>query len=313
MEKPRISPIIAITGAILAVSTASIFIRFCQIDGMPSLAIAAYRMVLASLIIAPFAIWKSKAEIRSISARNWILIVLAGLLLAFHFASWITSLGLTSVASSVVLVTTAPLWVALFSPLLLKENLTLPIIIGLVIAMIGSTVVGLNEACTLTPTLSCPPIQDFIAGKAFLGNLLALAGALFSAGYLIVGRKARGSLSLLTYVFLVYTVSAIFLVGIVLITETPITTSQPFNYLWLVLLALIPQVIGHSTLNWALKYLSAAYVAIALLGEPIGTVILAFIILKEKLTILEIVGGLLILGGIYLASQVEGRRLPALS
>ena len=302
MDKPRVNPFIAIGFAILAVSTASIFIRLDQGDGIPSLAIAAYRMTLAVLFIAPFAIWKTRSEIRIIARKDWILIVLSGFLLACHFASWITSLEYTSVASSVVLVTTAPLWVALLSPLLLKEGITRVILIGLFVALLGSVIVGLSEACSFSPSLSCTTTQGLFAGRAFIGNIFALGGAFFSAGYLMVGRKVRERYSLLTYVFLVYAIAALFLLIIVGVTRTSLKIANPIDMIWLVALALIPQVIGHSTFNWALKYLSAAYVSIALLGEPVGTVILAFLILKEKPTIFELVGGALILCGIYLAS-----------
>jgi len=304
MEKPRISPFIAIGFAILSVSTASIFIRLGQGDGIPSLAIAAYRMTLAALFIAPFAIWKTRSEIRRIGGKDWILIILSGFLLACHFASWITSLEYTSVASSVVLVTTAPLWVALLSPLFLKESITKAIFIGLFVALLGSVIVGLSEACSFSPDLTCAVNRGLFSGKAFIGNLFALAGAFFSAGYLMAGRKVRGQLSLLAYVFLVYTIAALFLLFFVGITRTSLEITHPIDIVWLFALALVPQVIGHSTFNWALKFLSAAYVSIALLGEPVGTVILAFFILKEKPTIFEVVGGVLILGGIYLASKV---------
>jgi drug/metabolite transporter (DMT)-like permease len=307
MNKPRVSPFIAIGFAILSVSTASIFIRLGQGDGIPSLAIAVYRMSLAALFIAPFAIWKTRSEIRKISGKNWILIVLSGFLLACHFASWITSLEFTSVASSVVLVTTAPLWVALLSPLLLKENITRGILIGLFIALVGSVIVGLSEACSFLPSFSCSVSQSLFSGRAFVGNIFALGGAFFSAGYLMIGRKVRERHSLLAYVFLVYSIAALFLLFFVGITRTSLGISNPIDLIWLVALALIPQVIGHSTFNWALKFLSAAYVSISLLGEPVGTVILAFLILKETPTVFELVGGVLILCGIYLASRVEKR------
>ena len=305
MSKPKISPFIAIGFAILSVSTASIFIRFGQGDGIPSLAIAAYRMILAALFVAPFALWKARFEIRSIARNDWILIIVSGFLLACHFASWITSLEYTSVASSVVLVTTAPLWVALFSPLLLRESITKGILIGLIVAFLGSVIVGLSEACSFSPSLSCNAGQELFTGKAFIGNIFALAGAFFSAGYLMVGRRVREHHSLLAYVSLVYSIAALFLLFFVGVTRSSMGIPNPIDIVWLVALALIPQVVGHSTFNWALKFLSATYVSIALLGEPVGTVILALIILKEKPTIFEITGGILILCGIYLASRVE--------
>jgi drug/metabolite transporter (DMT)-like permease len=137
----------------------------------------------------------------------------------------------------------------------------------------------------------------------FIGNLLALAGAFFSAGSLMVGRRVRNSLSLISYTFVVYTVAALVLISLVIITGQTVLGYSTNTYLWIITLAVIPQIIGHSSFNWALKYLSAAVVSIALLGEPIGTVILAFIFLKESPTIFEVVGGILILMGIFVSSR----------
>jgi drug/metabolite transporter (DMT)-like permease len=208
-------------------------------------------------------------------------------------------------------VTTAPLWVALTSPLLLKEKIRRGVIIGLVVALVGGIVVGVNRACQIDGSaIRCEGFSNYLGGRALFGNFLAFLGALFSAGYLMVGRKVRKDVSLITYTSLVYGVAAILLISMSLWMDAPLFQLQPMSYLWCVGLALIPQLLGHSTFNWALKYLSAAYVSIALLGEPIGTIILAYIFLKENPTILELLGGVLILIGIYLASRVESKISP---
>jgi drug/metabolite transporter (DMT)-like permease len=306
--KKSLSPYLAISGAILAVSTASIFIRFAQREGTPSIVIASFRMFFAALIMLPFALIRSRLEIKTLSKRQWILISLSGLLLALHFASWISSLEYTSIASSVVIVTTAPLWVALASPLFLKERIRRGVVFGLLVALVGGIIVGVNRACQFDGLpFRCEGFPDSFGGKELFGNFLALLGALFSAGYLIVGRRVRRDVSLITYTSLVYGIAAVLLIIVSLVMDAPLFQLQPSSYLWCLGLAVIPQLLGHSTFNWALKYLSAAYVSIALLGEPIGTVILAFILLKENPTILELAGGVLILLGIYLASRVENK------
>jgi drug/metabolite transporter (DMT)-like permease len=231
-------------------------------------------------------------------------------ILACHFAFWITSLEYTSVASSVVLVTTTPLWVVLFSPILLKEKITKGIYLGLGMAFAGSVIVVLSDICSFPFSFLWIAVEHFLGGKAILGNLFALAGALFAAGYLMIGRKVREHLSLLAYVFLVYLISAIFLLLFTGFTSTSLYVYNPFNWIWLIALAVIPQLIGHSLFNWALRFLSTAYVSIALLGEPVGTVILAYLVLKDKPTLFEVIGGILILCGIYLASRVEKRVSP---
>jgi drug/metabolite transporter (DMT)-like permease len=229
---------------------------------------------------------------------------LAGIFLGFHFATWITSLEFTTVASSVVLVTTAPLWVALLSPVFLNESINRWVFLGLVISLGGSVIVGLSGNCQITDgTITCSAFEGMFSGEHFWGNLLALSGAFLSAGYLMVGRKVRNSLDLSIYTFVVYSFAAIVLILIVFVTRSKISGYSPINYLWIFALAVIPQLIGHSAFNWALKYLSAAFVSIALLGEPVGTVILAYFFLAETPSVLEVVGGGMILAGIFLATR----------
>ena len=281
MKKPNTSPYLGLLLGIAAVSTASLLIRLAQVEA-PSFVIAAGRLTIASLIIGIFAWSKLRIELPTQSRKTMLLLILAGFFLGFHFATWITSLEYTTVASSVVIVTTAPLWVAIFSPLILKERITSWIVIGLIVSLAGSVIVGLNSACSLTSgQLMCQPLFAITSGRMFIGNMLALLGAFLSAGYLIVGRSTRNSLSLSSYTFVVYSVAAIVLIFLVIITRQNITGFSSMTYLYIIALAVIPQLIGHSSFNWALKYLSAAVVSIALLGEPIGTVILSFLFLKR--------------------------------
>ncbi len=295
---------------ILAVSTASIFIRFAQ-AGAPSLVIAAGRLSIATLVLTPFVLSRSWGEIKAIPKRTFGLLALAGLFLGLHFATWITSLEYTSVASSVVLVATSPLWVALLSPIFLKEKTTSAVFLGLVISLVGSLIVGLNSACHISAgQIECISLSSMFSGRSFLGNLLAVAGALFSGGYLMIGRRVRNSLSLPVYTFLVYGTAALVLIILVVVSGIPVAAYSAPTWIWIVLLALIPQLLGHSTFNYFLKSLSAAFVSIALLGEPIGTIILAFLILHENPSWLEIIGGILILLGIFVASRATDKKQP---
>ena len=293
----------AILVAILAVSTASIFIRFAQNDGAPSLVIAALRLTFATLILAPVALTKHLEEIKRFTLNEILLGVFSGIFLAVHFATWISSLEYTSVASSVVFVSTGPLWVALLSPLLLKEHLARTAIFGLGLSLAGGTIIGLSDACVWDAGLSCPALQDVMQGRAMWGNFLALLGALTVTGYLIIGRKLRSRVSLVPYIFMVYGMAAIALIVIMFVSGNSPFGYAPKTYSWIFLLAALPQLIGHSTYNWALKYLPAALVAVMTLGEPIGSAILAFFILNETPTLATLFGGALILAGIYLASR----------
>jgi len=307
MRRPVFAPVLVLGFGILAVSTASILIRFAQREA-PSLGIAAWRLFLAAIVLAPFALSRRRSELASMTGAERGLAVLSGVFLAFHFATWITSLEYTSVTSSVVLVATSPLWVAMLSPLIVKEPVSRLMLVGILLALAGSLVVGVSDTCTYSNfQLSCPGMGDFLRGKAFLGDLLALAGAFLAAGYLLIGRRLRRNLSLLSYIFVVYGVAALTLIVAALAARQHLLGYSPVVYLWLLGLALFPQLIGHSTLNWALAYLSAAYVSISILGEPVGTSILAYFLLDEKPTLLRLSGAVFILAGIYLASRSEVR------
>lgn len=306
-QQARIILPFALLTAILAVSTASIFIRFAQMDGAPSLVIAALRLTFATLLLAPLAITRHKDEMLNLTRAELILGLVSGLFLAVHFATWISSLEYTSVASSVVFVSTGPLWVALLSPMLLNERLTRAAIIGLGLALLGGTVIGLADACIWNGGLRCPDLDQVMQGRAIWGNFLALAGAWAVTGYLIIGRKLRAKLSLIPYIFVVYGMAALALIIIMFTAGQSPFGNEAKTYGWIFLLAAIPQLIGHSTYNWALRYLPAAFVAVTTLGEPIGSAILAFFILNERPTIATIIGGVLILLGIYFAARSSSK------
>jgi drug/metabolite transporter (DMT)-like permease len=162
-------------------------------------------------------------------------------------------------------------------------------IVGLGLATTGSIVIGWGD----------------LGGGAnrLLGDILALAGALFVAGYLMIGRRARGYLSLTAYIAVVYGVAMVTLLVMVWVSGQPMLGFTPAAYGWAVALGLVPQLIGHSTLNWALRYLSATLVAIVTLAEPIGSSLLACVLLHESITLATALGGIVVLTGIGLASQ----------
>lgn len=310
-EKPHkpIQPVIATALGILFVSTASIFIRFAQSEAS-SIVIAAGRLFIASLVLVPLALTRAREQFRGLSRAEWLKAGLSGMFLALHFATWIQSLEYTSVASSVVLVTTTPLWVALFSPMILGESLRRSVIFGLIVSMLGGIVVGVGNACDLIQgSLACQ--GQIFSGSSMVGNFLALFGAWMAAGYMLMGRQLRKKLDTVAYSSIVYGVAAVLLLGVVIIRAEPVFSYSGDTYLWLLALGIFPQLLGHSLFNWSLKYISAAYVSLTLLGEPIGTIILAFIFLKESPTLLEGVGAGLILIGIVIGSLGRTRRVSA--
>jgi drug/metabolite transporter (DMT)-like permease len=187
--------------------------------------------------------------------------------------------------------------------MLLNERLARAAIIGLVLALLGGTVIGLSNACSWDHGLSCANLSNAVQGRAAWGNFLALAGAWAVTGYLIIGRKLRVKMSLIPYIFLVYGMAALALIVIMFAAgESPLGYT-PKTYGLIFLLAAFPQLIGHSTYNWLLKYLSATFVAVTTLAEPVGSAILAYFFLQETPTLPILLGGIFILIGIYLASR----------
>ena len=296
-------PYAALVVGVLAVSTAAIFIRLAQGQGAPSLVLAAARLCVASVVLTPVVLRRRRAELRMIQARDMALAVASGLVLGLHFASWITSLEYTAVVNSVTLVTTNPLWVALLAPLVLKERVGRWTVAGLALALAGGIVVALSGEAGTPPTRQEP----------LLGNGLALFGAWMVSIYFVIGRQLRARLSVIVYIWLVYSVAAIILVVVVVASGQQVLGLPGEAYLWMVLMGLVPQLIGHSACNYALGFLPAAYVTMVILIEPVGSGLLAMVFLDEWPVLLQIVGSGLILAGIALAtreSQVGKTALP---
>ncbi len=280
-------PVLAI--GVAAVSCAAILIR--EADA-PVLVIAAYRMGLAAIPAGTLALATSRREGSRERLSLWPL--LAGVFLALHFGFWIASLQQTSVIASVVLVTTNPLFVGLASPFLLRERVPAAVWIGIAISMAGA---GLMAA------------EDIGEGLGtIVGDLYALLGAVFGAAYWMTGRAARRQMSWAGYTGGAYTAAAVLLIAAVLIAREPFTGYSAKTFVMFGLLALVPQLVGHSAINWSLGYVPAALVAIAILGEPVGATALAVLFLGETPSGLEIAGGLLVLAGVYAALR-PGRLL----
>ncbi len=294
-SRPPIPPVLGILIGVVAVSFAAIFIRYASAAGAPALAIAAWRLSLASLLLVGPAWVQAREELSGLTRRETVLGLLSGAFLAAHFATWISSLELTSVASSVALVTMYPLFAAVASALWLRERLRPIGWAGVVLSVVGSILVALTDAGA--------------AGRdSLLGDGLALAGAVTGAGYFLVGRQLRRRLSLLAYISLTYGTAAVVLVLVALAARVPLFGYSPTVYGLFFLLAAVPQLVGHSSFNWALRYLSATFVTVTVVGEPIGATIWAFLLFGERPGGLKALAGALILVGIVLTSRGEGRR-----
>ncbi|GAB4450304.1 MAG: DMT family transporter [Chloroflexi bacterium OHK40] len=293
MRRP-LNPYLALFAGVLIVATASIMIRFAQSAGMPSLTIAAGRLGLAALILTPLAWLRVGSELRGLGRRDLLLALASGALLAVHFASWISSLAYTSVASSAALVATNPLWVGLASLVLLRERLGWRTLVGIGATLLGTLLIGISDSASSTQP------------NPMLGNALALLGAATVSGYLLIGRSLRRRLSVLAYIYVVYSAAAGILLAWALLAGQPLLGHPPYAYLLLLGLALGPQLLGHTAFNYALSSLSATFIAVAILGEPVGSALLAMLFFpNERFAPLQLAGFVLLLLGIYVAALDE--------
>ncbi|UOD34496.1 EamA family transporter [Deferribacteraceae bacterium V6Fe1] len=277
---------------VISISFAAIFVRFC--DDVPPLMIATYRLIFASIII--ISIFKFKHyTISSITKKDFILSIISGVILSAHFYTWFTSIKLTSIASSVVLVTTSPIFVGIFSFFLLKEKQNINIIVGIALSIIGSTILTMGDI-NINNALSFDK-------NALIGDIFAVIGAIAAAIYMMIGSKVRENLDIIPYITITYTASALTLLLISILSGQVFIGYKPSSYTFMFLLAIIPQLIGHTSLNWALKHLKSSMVAIVTLGEPIGAAMLGYLFFGEKIDKYQFVGIILIFMAILIASK----------
>ncbi len=283
MEKSKIHPYIPIFIGVISVSLSAIFVKLANAEAG---VIAFYRMLFSVLIMAPLFFWKYTKEIKELRIRDWLFSSVAGIFLAFHFILWFESLNYTSVASSTVLVTLQPLFAFVGTYFFFKENITLKTIFAGVIAIVGSILISWG---------------DFkLSGTAFYGDMLALVACALVTAYFLFGQDVRKRLSLVTYTMVVYAVSTITLFIYVLIKGESFGPYPTMDWIWFILLAIVPNLLGHTLFNWSIKYVSTNVVSIAILFEPVGAAILALLIFKEYLIATQIIGGFIVIVGILL-------------
>jgi len=276
----------ALIVAIVAVSFAAIFARLAEVSPV---SIAFLRMAFSSLLLLPvyFLRVRGRESGEKPGKEDLVPLIFSGLFLAMHFGFWIASLFFTTVASSVVFVSLNPLVVALYLSIVRRESVSGGFWTGLVVSLVGMVILGGGDVR--------------IGGENWKGDLLAIAGAISVAGYFIVGSRLRKRLNLIAYVFPVYTFSAFFLLLASFICRAKLNGLPVMAYFYCLLMALICQVIGHSLLNWTLRMVKPTVVTISVLGEPVGSTILALLILGEVPPVVTLVGSVLILTGIFIA------------
>jgi drug/metabolite transporter (DMT)-like permease len=286
-------PYVAISVSIIAVSFASIFILSCE---AAPLSIAFYRILFTTAIVAPFVFLRKepRGELLAIPRFTLLIMVLIGLALAAHFALWITSLSKTSVASSVVLVTAHPVFVAPISHYLLKERLGRLNAIGIAIAVAGVVVLVTGNYGS-----------SAFALDTLEGNILAMLGGLAAGLYILGGRIARKTVSVFPYALVVYAVATLALIPICLIFDAPLSGLSLEDYLIILLMAVVSGLLGHTLYNWSLAHIRAAVASVFLLGEPIMSSLLAYAIpwIHQEPSLFTLWGGAVILLGIYLTAR----------
>ncbi len=292
----NVKMIFVLTIGIISISLSAIFIRMCS--DMPSLSIAVFRLTIASLILISIALFK-KVKLKTIEKKDLVLMVLGGFFLAFHLISWITSLKFTSVANSVALVTTNPVFVGLFSVFFLKNKLEKEIVIGIVLSVLGSFLISRGYSGASIETTN-----------HVLGDMLAILGAIFASGYILIGSIVRERVETFEYILVIYTITSIILIAISIFAsftfmkgQSVFTGFSPKSYLFVFLLAVVSQLLGHTSFNYVLKFLKPDFVAITILGEPIGASFFAYVIFGERVSIIQLIGMALIFGAVVIASR----------
>lgn len=273
---------ILLTAGIFFLSLSGILIK---LSTAPPLITAFYRMFLTVLLLTPYFFYKHRSDLRYFLDYRPLMV---GFLLAVHFILWITSIQYTDISNSVIFVALQPLFTIILEYLFAREDLREGALIGIVMAVIGSSIISIGDFYHL--------------GDKLFGNFLAISAALFASSYLFIGRGVRKKLDYFPYLYILYTYAALFIGISVYIFEIPFTGHGLNNYLLFLALAIGPTLIGHSILNLAVRYLPTSIVSLSILGEPVLTTFLAWSLLNEGVRLTTIFGGAFILGGIYLAS-----------
>ncbi len=263
---------------ILSVSLSSILIKLTY--DVPAIIISSYRLLIASLILVSYAKLK-KISIETKTGRDLIIAIISGLFLSLHFITWIASIKYTSIASSVTLVATSPVFVIIISFLLFGERPSLITLIATVVAILGTALISYSDKNIASSSKYPAPL---------FGDFLALLGAFAVSIYFISGSHLRKYMQTFQYITLVYSSAALFTTIFALLSSKPFTGYRTASYIYMILMAVVPQLFGHTSFNWALKHLKASAVAISVLGEPIGATILAYIFFHQTVSQLKLLG-----------------------
>ena len=283
-------PMIMIVIGVIGISLSSIFVKYST---APSAVTAAYRLLWTVLLMTPVTFGKTeiRQELFHVDKKTLLLSCLSGLFLAFHFTLWFESLRHTSVASSTTIVCTEVIWVSLGYALFLKGRLTLKAVLAIAVTLAGSVLIA---------------FADSSAGGAHLyGDILSFLAAIAVAIYVLIGRVVRESASTTVYTYIVYSACAAVLLLMCMVQGDSLFGYGVSGILVGLLLAIFSTILGHSIFNWCLKYFSPSFVSASKLCEPVVAAILAAFLFGETPVPLQLLGGILILGGVLYYSDLE--------
>lgn len=283
---------------ILAGSTGPVLVRLAHAEGMNSLVLVFFRLVLASLFLAPFTLSRYSREIRGLSRRDLLLIGAAGALFALQFLALFESFAYTSILIAGALSGSIPLWAALLERFLMRTRLNRLVWIGLIIAIAGGGVTALEGLMGGDASAGTNPA---------LGGLFALVSALCAAFSLIIGRSTRSHVSLLPYIWLVFTVAGIVTSFVVVLSGETVVGHSAEGYLWVILLTIFPQLIAHSSFSYVLAYLSATFISVSAQVVTVISAIMAFLIFSEIPTTLQLIGSAIIIAGVVVVNYGQHR------
>jgi drug/metabolite transporter (DMT)-like permease len=252
----------------------------------PSSIVAFYRLLFTVILLFPFFLKGSTKELKFVTKRLFILSILSGIFLALHFYAFMASLNYTSVTSSTILVTIHPIFVGLGSFYFLKEKLSFGFVKAVLITLLGGIVISISDASQ--------------GSSALLGDILAFLGALLMTLYMLIGRVVRQEVAVTTYAFLVYSSSTVTLLLINLGINKPFYPYTVKDWILFLAMALICTILGHNTLNWALKYLNPTYISTAILGEPVLATLWALLFLREYPGSFQLIGSAIVIIGLFI-------------
>ncbi|AXH99665.1 DMT family transporter [Sporosarcina sp. PTS2304] len=283
MNKSFANPYLMIAIGVITVGMSAIFVKLATADAG---VIAFYRMFFSVVIMLPLFLYSYRHELKELTKKDWLFSAVAGIFLAIHFILWFESLNYTSVASSTVLVTLQPIFALAGTTLFFKEVISGKMFISVLIALTGSVIISWG---------------DFrVSGSALFGDALALLACAFITAYLLVGQDVRKRVSLVTYTFLVYSASSIALFFYVLSSQQSFVQYPASDWGWFLALAILPNLLGHTLFNWAIKWVSTNVISIAILFEPVIASIAAYFVFQEMISFSQFIGAIVVLTGILL-------------